>query len=55
MMKIYTNEVKANEKSKSPKKSVLNNVLNFSKSLEVIALKDQPSNMKQKNVELVLN
>jgi hypothetical protein len=56
MMKIYTNELKAaNEQSKSPKKSVLSTILNFSKSLEVITLKDQPNGNKNSKVELMLN
>lgn len=56
MMKIYTNESKsANEQSKSPKDNVLNTILNFSKSLEIITLKDQPKGNKATKVELILN
>lgn len=55
MMKIYTNEPKTSkEKVTSPKESVINNILNFSKSLEVFELQETTKDDK-KNVEVILN
>lgn len=48
MQKIYTNFKPSNKNKKSPKQEVLNNILNFSRSLEVVK-------SKKKNVEIVLN
>lgn len=54
-MKIYTNESKlVNDNLKSPKKSVIDNILNYSKALEVIKTKSA-STREIKNVELLLN
>lgn len=49
MQKIYLDDVKTSEqKTKSPSKQTLNNILAFSKSLEVLK-------SKKNNVELNLN
>ena len=49
MQKIYIDDVKTSGKTiESPRKDVLNNILAFSKSLEVLK-------SKNKNVELNLN
>lgn len=49
MQKIYIDDLKTSGKTtKSPRKDVLNNLLAFSKSLEVIKTKNT-------NVELTLN
>lgn len=55
MTKVYTSEIKTPQQSiQSPKESVLNSILNFSKSLEVIdtgGKKDQIIDQ----VEIILN
>ena len=49
MQKIYIDDVKTSEyQTKSPSKETLNNILAFSKSLEVLK-------SKKKNVEITLN
>lgn len=49
MQKIYIDDLKTSGKtSKSPKKQTLDNILAFSKSLEVLKT-------KKTNVELILN
>ncbi len=55
MIKIYTNESKASDESvNSPKESVVTNLLNYSKSLEVLKL--QNANGKdEKDIEVILN
>lgn len=56
MMKIYTNETKTSkEQVKSPKASVINDLLNYSKSLEVIKLKSAEKEKGRKNAEVILN
>lgn len=56
-MKIYTNELKTSEEQiKSPKKAVLNSILNYSRALEV--LKPEENVTKKFNpveVEVILN
>lgn len=55
-MKIYTNESKTSkETEKSPKSSVIDNLLNFSKALEVVKLKQEFEKDKKKNIEVILN
>lgn len=55
MMKIYTNESNASKEIvTSPKESVINQLLNFSKALEVHELKSGDKRQKNK-VELILN
>jgi hypothetical protein len=54
-MKIYTTESKTSKIStKSPKSSVIDNLLNYSKSLEVVKLKKNLMDDK-KNIEVILN
>lgn len=57
MAKVYTANLKTTKKDvKSPSKSVINNILAFSKSYEV--LKTNPAERQSayhKNVELILN
>ena len=57
MAKVYTEDLKTEKQElKSPPKSVVENILAFSKSYEV--LKTNPAERKsayKKNVELILN
>lgn len=55
MMKIYTNEPKTSEElTKSPRKAVINSILNYSRALEV--LKPEENESKKFNaVEVILN
>ena len=48
MQKIYTDLLPSSKNKKSPKQDALNNILNFSKSLEVLKTKN-------KNIEIILN
>jgi len=55
MQKTYTFDFETSPKNKkSPKKEVLNNILAFSKSLEVLKT-TLPNGRKGANVEIVLN
>lgn len=54
MPKIYFEDFKPNvQTKKSPKKEVLDTILAFSKSLEVIKIDSE--NKTDKNVEVILN
>lgn len=56
MQKIYSTDFETSPKNKkSPKQDVLNNILNFSKSLEVLKPKSPDARTGTKNVEIVLN
>ena len=55
MMKIYTNESKTSKETvKSPSSAAINNILNFSKSLEVLKLEKTGKDDKN-NIEVILN
>ncbi|MFT5822686.1 MAG: hypothetical protein ACI8ZM_003942 [Crocinitomix sp.] len=54
-MKIYTNKsTTSKEAVKAPKSIVIDNILNFSKSLEVLQL-EKTVNGEKNNIEIVLN
>ncbi len=55
MIKIYTNESKTSKDTvETPNSAIINNILNFSKSLEV--LKIEKAQMGEKfNIEVILN
>ena len=56
MQKTYTFDFETSPKNKkSPKKEVLNNILAFSKSLEVLKPASLEGRKGNKNVEIVLN
>lgn len=55
MMKIYTNDSHTSKEiENSPKQSVLDNILNFSKAFEVHKISKELKEVK-KNVEIILN
>lgn len=54
-MKIYTNKsTTSNETVKAPDSVVIDNILNFSKSLEVLQLAKSDKG-KKNNIEIILN
>jgi len=56
MQKTYTFDFETSPKNKkSPKKEVLNNILAFSKSLEVLKPASRNARNENKHVEIVLN
>lgn len=56
MLKIYTEDFATSvNETKSPKKEVIDNILAFSKSLEVMKTESKNKSGLNKNVELILN
>lgn len=56
MTKVYTSTVKNPQKTiDSPKKTVIDSILNFSKSLEVLKASGVKKQPVIENVELILN
>ena len=56
MLKTYTTSTTTpKDKTSSPKQAVLDSILNYSKSLEIISVKGMKETEKQTKIELTLN